>query len=191
MNTVPVELRKAARDLARLLTRHQDRLVLAESCTGGLLASLLTETPGTSNHFCGSQVVYRVDSKRQWLGVRSETLKNSTPVSRKTAEEMVRGILRKTPEATIAAAITGFLGPKGEPMGRVFISVLKRSSKEKRVLPVTVELEVHPLTYGKKAATSRRDSRIPPLRKSTYARLARRDLAALATLFLVRASLEV
>lgn len=164
-------LRSNATSVARLLRLGHQKLVLAESCTGGLLASIFTETPGTSNHFCGSHVVYRVDSKRRWLGVQAKTLKNS-PVSACTAEEMVRGALRKTPEATIAASVTGFLGPTGECVGKVFIAVMKRRGLQAKSFEIDLELPK------------------PKRFTGVQARLARRDLAAIAVLLLLRGALE-
>jgi len=124
--------------VARLLKKKRSRLVLAESCTGGLLAAAFTEIPGISELFCGSQVVYRESSKAKWLGVKAATLKKHTAVSRNAAEEMVHGVLKRTPEAKIAASITGYLGPTGKNVGQVFISVLERGKKQ----GITIELDV-------------------------------------------------
>ena len=189
------ELRKATREVARLLTRREKKLVLAESCTGGLLASLFTEIPGISNHFCGSFVVYRLDSKQKWLGVSARTLRNRTAVSREVAEEMARGALRRTLEADIAAAVTGNLGPTGEPVGRVFITVLKRGGTVKLAVPVTLELDIEPLSASHSATLLKKPegNQSSGLKrgKPDSARLERRNLAALAVLFLVRDSLKV
>lgn len=136
--TQPTQLRKTTKQVATLLSRYQDRLVLAESCTGGLLASLFTEIPGASDYFCGSQVVYTEGAKRRWLGVRATTLRRHSAVSVEVAEAMVRGVLRETPEATIAGAITGYLGPAGKHIGLVYFSVLKRGMRK----PITEKLEI-------------------------------------------------
>lgn len=153
--------------VARLLRKKKSRLVLAESCTGGLLAAAFTEIPGISRDFCGSHVVYREDSKIEWLGVKPSTLKKHTAVSRAAAEEMVRGVLKKTPEARVAGAITGYLGPAGKDIGLVFISVLVRGEKG----PTTMELDVSPLASKKVSPTE--------------ARLQRRELAAIGLLLLI------
>ncbi len=118
--------------VARLLSRQKLRLVLAESCTGGMIASLLTEIPGISRHFCGSAVVYRDLTKISWLGVKKKTLEKFGAVSLEAATEMARGILSKTPEAHIAVAITGYLGPDAPSggLGRVIIAIALRSKKE-------------------------------------------------------------
>ncbi len=155
-----------------LLKKNKKKLVLAESCTGGLLAAALTEIPGVSDFFCGSHVVYREGSKQNWLGVKAATLKEYSAVSTQVAEEMVRGALVKTPEADFAGAITGYLGPAGKKVGLVFISVLARGVKT----PITLELDVS-LLGGKKVSP-------------VEARLQRRELAAIGLLLLIESVLS-
>ncbi|MDZ4684244.1 MAG: nicotinamide-nucleotide amidohydrolase family protein [Planctomycetaceae bacterium] len=103
----------AAQLVAQQLGARRMRLVLAESCTGGLVAATLARIPGISGWLCGSAVVYRLDTKQQWLGVPTELFHPPGPgvVSREVAEAMARGVLSRTPEAQVAAAITGHLGP--------------------------------------------------------------------------------
>ncbi len=132
------KLQQRAKKLVRLLAQSHERLVFAESCTGGLLAALLTEVPGVSEFFCGSHVAYRESSKRAWLGVSAAQLKTHSAVSREVAEAMAKGALKKTPEATIAGSITGYLGPTGKKVGLVYFSVLRRGSREF----VTLKLEI-------------------------------------------------
>ena len=95
-----------------------DRLVLAESCTAGLVAAELGQVPGISEFLCGSMVVYRTPTKTAWLGISSELLHDPVigPVSAEVTIALARAVLEKTPEATVAAAITGHLGP-GAPAG--------------------------------------------------------------------------
>jgi len=136
---VAVSLRAAAQ-VAALLRGHQKRLVLAESCTGGLVSAALVETPGISEWLCGSLVVYRDASKVRWLGIPSEILSKHSAVSAEVAAAMVRGALELTQEADFAAAITGHLGP-GAPEGEdglVFAAVGARNQApriEKIFLP--------------------------------------------------------
>ncbi|HUQ69738.1 MAG TPA: CinA family protein [Planctomycetaceae bacterium] len=103
----------AAQLVAQQLRTRQWRLVLAESCTGGLVAATLARIPGISEWLCGSAVVYRLDTKHQWLDVPTELFQPPGPgvVSREVAEAMARGVLSHTPEAQVSAAITGHLGP--------------------------------------------------------------------------------
>lgn len=120
---VSVRLRQAGR-----------RLVLAESCTGGLAAATLTRIPGISEFFCGSAVVYRNATKSAWLGVPAEELDDPTigAVSPRTAEGMARGVLARTSEADLAAAVTGHLGPDAPDGldGVIFVGVAHRREEQ-------------------------------------------------------------
>lgn len=113
-----------------------DRLVLAESCTAGLVAAELGQIPGISEFLCGSMVVYRTPTKTAWLGISSELLNDPGigPVSAEVTIALARAILEKTPEATIAAAITGHLGP-GAPAGmdgQVYCAMVRRDAPGER-----------------------------------------------------------
>jgi PncC family amidohydrolase len=120
-----------ARDVARLLADRGERLVLAESCTAGLLAATLGRVPGISNHLCGSAVTYRADLKRHWLGVKEKTIKRFTTESRQVAAEMALGVLCRTPEADWAVAVVGHMGPDSpkDKDGEVFACFARRTKK--------------------------------------------------------------
>jgi nicotinamide-nucleotide amidase len=148
-----LRLKRDVRKLSRLLAKRGDKLVLAESCTGGLLASLFTEVPGASGYFCGSHVVYREDSKRRWLGVSPSVLKKHSAVSREVASAMARGALKKTLEANLAASVTGYLGPSGEKIGLVYFAVARRGSREVRVFKLQITRQKGP---GESARLQRR-----------------------------------
>ncbi len=98
----------------------------AESCTGGLLGSLICEVPGASEVFWGSMVTYSNALKEKILGVERKTIRTFGAVSAKCAGEMARGAARVT-KTKIALAITGIAGPGGgtpaKPVGTVFISI--------------------------------------------------------------------
>ena len=104
-------------------------MVLAESCTGGLVAAELAKVPGVSNWLCGSAVTYRSATKVAWLEVDPNDIDKHTAVSHQVALAMTLGVLSKTPEAGIAASITGHLGPDAPAGldGVVFIGVAQRS----------------------------------------------------------------
>jgi nicotinamide-nucleotide amidase len=110
--------------LAERLVRKGSRLALAESCTGGLLAARLTDTPGASRFLVASLVTYSDDAKARLLGVRHETLAAYGAVSEQVALEMVRGAQRVC-GAEVAVSITGVAGPgggsPGKPVGTVWI----------------------------------------------------------------------
>ena len=117
--------RELARELASLLAEQNKKIVLAESCTGGMAAALLTQVPGISQYFCGSAVTYREATKSQWLKVAPERLQEFTAESMEASDEMAVNILEMTEEADVSAAITGHLGPGIDPKidGKFFISL--------------------------------------------------------------------
>lgn len=134
-----LELNQTASEVFHLLKKQKLKIVFAESCTGGMVSSTLTQFPGVSNYHCGSQVVYRLDSKKRWLKIPKSTLVSRTgkdqTVSKKTTIEMARRILKKTPEANLSAAITGYLyshQKAGAPSERIYIAVAFRNSKRKQ-----------------------------------------------------------
>ena len=122
-------LTSLARQIADLLKTNNTRIVFAESCTAGLVSATLGRIPGISEFHCGSAVVYRLDTKSRWLGVSEAMLRDPGPVSAEVATAMAAGVLERTPEATLAAAITGHLGPNApaDQDGLVFIGIARRS----------------------------------------------------------------
>ncbi|MCY3006520.1 MAG: CinA family protein [Planctomycetota bacterium] len=118
-------------EVIRLLRESRKRIVLAESCTGGAVAASFTGVPGVSDVFCGSMVVYRNDSKTQWLGLDPVLLANPEigPVSPQASEWLARQVLERTPEADVALAVTGHLGPDapGHLNRRIFVALLQRA----------------------------------------------------------------
>lgn len=126
-------LLNAAAEVAALLQESKVRLVLAESCTGGLVAAALVGIPGISDWFSGSAVVYRDDTKHRWLGVSETDLADPaiTAVSDCVARQMAEGVLRETPEANWSVSTTGHLGP-GVPSsvdGLVFVAAARRNGE--------------------------------------------------------------
>lgn len=121
-------LDQVARTLARCLAETDRRVVFAESCTGGLASAALASVPGISQWHCGSAVTYREQTKMDWLGVSPATIEQWNVVSCQVAGEMACGVLRKTVEADIAGAVTGYLGPDSPPGmdGVVWIAVAWR-----------------------------------------------------------------
>jgi PncC family amidohydrolase len=114
-----------------------DRLVLAESCTAGLVAAELGQIPGISEFLCGSMVVYRTPTKTAWLGISSEILNDPAvgPVSVEVTIALARAVLEKTPEATVAAAITGHLGPSAPAGmdGQLYCAMVRRDAASDRL----------------------------------------------------------
>ena len=98
--------------LARQCLEREILLVTAESCTGGLLSSLLTQEAGSSKWFDRGFVTYSNNSKIDSLGVKGETLENFGAVSQEVANEMSIGALKNS-EANLGISITGIAGPEG------------------------------------------------------------------------------
>nr|WP_092067793.1 competence/damage-inducible protein A [Dendrosporobacter quercicolus]NSL46778.1 competence/damage-inducible protein A [Dendrosporobacter quercicolus DSM 1736]SDL63629.1 nicotinamide-nucleotide amidase [Dendrosporobacter quercicolus] len=101
-------------------------LALAESCTGGLVSSRLTDIPGSSSYLQGSVVCYSNDVKVQDIGVANEILLQHGAVSEQTAIAMAAGIRRKF-STDIGVGVTGIAGPGGatadKPVGLVYIAI--------------------------------------------------------------------
>jgi PncC family amidohydrolase len=110
--------------VGQLLRERGLTLALAESCTGGLLASLVTDVAGSSDYFLGSAVTYANSAKESILGVQPETLAAYGAVSPQAAEEMAQGA-RRLFGADLAVAVTGIAGPAGalpdKPVGLVYL----------------------------------------------------------------------
>jgi PncC family amidohydrolase len=98
----------------------------AESCTGGLVTSLLTELPGSSDYVLGGVVAYADEVKEELLGVPGELLRSHGAVSGPVAEAMARGV-RSLLGTEVGVAITGIAGPGGgsneKPVGTVWFGV--------------------------------------------------------------------
>lgn len=111
--------------LAAALADGGGPVVLAESCTGGLIAHRITEVPGSSAYFDRGVVVYSNRAKTELLGVPEELLEEFGAVSEQCARAMLRGLFERTP-ARLAAAVTGIAGPAGgtpnKPVGTVWIA---------------------------------------------------------------------
>jgi PncC family amidohydrolase len=151
--TASMTIHAQAKQIARLLERHRLKVVFAESCTGGLAAGSLARIPGISEHLCGGMVTYRNPTKTQYLGISPAILKKPGPVSSQVAALMAEKVLQKTPEADVAAAVTGHLGPNAPPPldGQVFLAVARRRSKARTQRP-----EVHVKSFQCPPGTSRR-----------------------------------
>jgi nicotinamide-nucleotide amidase len=113
-------------EIQSLLQQHKKTITCAESCTGGLVASLITELSGSSEVFNGSIVSYSNAIKMQELGVLKTHLDNCGAVSHEVVEDMLKGVLKKF-DANYAIAISGIAGPTGgtqqKPVGTVVIGV--------------------------------------------------------------------
>lgn len=115
-----------ASQVVQTLSARNSWLATAESCTGGLMGHLVTNTPGASMVYKGGVIAYANDVKERILGVRSETLAQEGAVSEATALQMVAGACGLL-GAEWGIAVTGIAGPGGgtpeKPVGLVYIAI--------------------------------------------------------------------
>lgn len=120
---------------AQMLLERGLTAAVAESCTGGMVASRLVEYPGISAALLEGCVTYSNDAKMRRLGVKEETLAKYGAVSEETAREMAEGIARES-GADIGIATTGIAGPDGgskeKPVGLVYIALSYQGKTEVR-----------------------------------------------------------
>ncbi len=115
--TTDSELQRLATKVGAALLDEERRMVTAESCTGGWIAKVLTDIPGSSNWFLGGVVAYSNTLKQSLLGVLPSTLHAHGAVSEATAREMAIGAL-ETLGGQVAVAVTGIAGPDGAQPGK-------------------------------------------------------------------------
>lgn len=124
----------AARIGERCLARGL-RLATVESCTGGLVGHVITETPGSSGYYVGGFVTYSDELKTDLVAVPREVLAAHGAVSAQTAVAMAIGGRTRT-GADVAAAVTGIAGPDGgtaqKPVGLTYVAVADASGTEVR-----------------------------------------------------------
>lgn len=108
------------------------QLGTAESCTGGWLAKVITDVPGSSSVYWGGFNVYHNQAKIQLLGVSEDLLKKYGAVSREVVEALLTGIFDRTP-VDIAVSVSGIAGPGGgsedKPVGTVWMAAARRGEK--------------------------------------------------------------
>lgn len=127
---LPDDVGRLARDILKAADEADLSLCTAESCTGGLLASLLTDVPGCSHVFERGFVTYSDQAKCDLLGLVQKRIDTCGAVSREVAIAMAEGALERS-GADLAAALTGFAGPAGEDdeEGLVHIAVARRGGE--------------------------------------------------------------
>ena len=129
---------RAAAVLVRCRTRGE-KIAVAESCTGGMVASLLTSIAGSSDVFDCGFVTYSNEAKKRMLGVSQDVIADHGAVSRECALSMAHGAILQS-AATLAVSITGIAGPGGgsvaKPVGLVYFACARRNGttqhREKR-----------------------------------------------------------
>jgi nicotinamide-nucleotide amidase len=122
------------------------KVAVAESCSGGLLAALLTSIPGSSDVFERGFVTYSDEAKNQVLGVGTDLLLRFGAVSPQVALAMAEGALQRS-NADLAAAVTGIAGPAGgtadKPVGLVYLAVAGRDREPAASRLMLMSLDRH------------------------------------------------
>lgn len=127
MASIPYEVQ-----VGKLLKTRGMYLVMAESCTGGLVGHLITNIPGSSDYYLGSVTAYAYEAKEALIGVKHETLIQNGAVSRPTVLEMAVGVRKSLAggfplDKIIGVSISGIAGPGGglpeKPVGTVWFGM--------------------------------------------------------------------
>jgi PncC family amidohydrolase len=117
---------KTEQSVARIMFNKSMTISVAESCTGGLVSSRLTDIAGSSVYIKENYVTYANEAKVKILGVKEETLEQYGAVSEECALEMVAGLFKKT-GCDISLVTTGIAGPGGaasnKPVGLIYIAI--------------------------------------------------------------------
>ncbi len=121
-----MDLKTNKEKLIKLLSKTGKTISTAESCTGGMIGSALTDISGISEYYGYGVITYSNDAKMKLIGVSADNLKNYGAVSREVAMDMSMGI-QKLSGADIGVSSTGIAGPTGgtdkKPVGLVYISL--------------------------------------------------------------------
>ncbi len=130
------------------LSQKGESIALAESCSGGYIAHLITSVPGSSGYFKGGMVPYHNEAKEYLLGVKRETLSSKGAVSEETVIEMAKGIKDKF-NADYGLSSSGIAGPDGgsseKPVGTVWIACANKDGVRTKLLKLTQDraLNIH------------------------------------------------
>ena len=129
----PIKIKKKGEKVFQLCLKKKIKLAFAESCTGGLLSSLITSFPNSSKIFTSGFITYSNLSKQKMLAVKSKTLIKYGAVSKEVAREMVNGAWKKN-KVNIVLSITGIAGPTGQTNGKkiglVYIGIKSKKGIE-------------------------------------------------------------
>jgi nicotinamide-nucleotide amidase len=127
---LPTQLDEQAERLMRRLCKQDLTVATAESCTGGMLAALLTDIEGAGHGFERGFVTYTKESKTELLGIPRDVLDDNEAVSEAVARAMAESALQRS-QADLALGITGFAGPAGDSCeeGLVHFALARRGGE--------------------------------------------------------------
>ncbi len=125
LSLTPQNLHELAAQVGAALRTRRQILAVAESCTGGWIAKVMTDIPGSSGWFDRGFVTYSNRAKSELLGVQETTLTCHGAVSAEVVTEMAAGVLERS-HADVAVAVSGVAGPDGgsldKPVGTVYLA---------------------------------------------------------------------
>jgi nicotinamide-nucleotide amidase len=128
-------LGRLAATVGDLLRQHGETLALAESCTGGLVAAVMTSVAGSSDYLWGGATVYSAAAKRTMLDLEDSLLAQHGTVSRETTGALAAAV-RALADATYGLGVTGWAGPEGgteaDPVGTVYVAIDSARGSETR-----------------------------------------------------------
>lgn len=131
------EITLLVEQVAKHLLCHQQKLAVAESCTGGWVAKVLTDLAGSSEWFERGFVTYSNQAKHEMLSVSETTLNTFGAVSQETVGEMALGALKNS-HADFSLSVSGIAGPGGgsedKPVGLVWFSWAKKEENEPSII---------------------------------------------------------
>jgi nicotinamide-nucleotide amidase len=157
---------RQACDVMDLVKRERLGVVTAESCTGGLLAAVLSEAPGAGDWLQGGFVTYTAENKSAALGVPADRIEREGAVSEAVARAMAEGALARSP-AEIAIAVTGVAGPEpdefGTPVGVMHFAAARRGFATLHVKRELGDIGHGPCRYGAVAEAMRLLERVAKL----------------------------
>lgn len=117
--------------IGKMLKERGLKIAVAESCTGGLISSRITDISGASDYFEAGITTYSNESKIRLLNVPEDIIDRYGAVSEETAKSMAEGV-KKTLHADIGVSVTGIAGPtggtEGKPVGTVFIGLATKKA---------------------------------------------------------------
>lgn len=138
MSVTDAALNRLAAEAGERLLARGWTLATAESLTGGYIAKVCTEIPGSSAWFDRAYVTYSPRAKQEMLGLPAELLENAGIVSEAVAAAMANGVLARSP-AAVSIAVTGIAGPGGGsaaiPVGTVCCAWMDRQRQARSQLP--------------------------------------------------------
>lgn len=143
-------------EVGQLLKERNLKLGVAESCTGGLLGSRITDVPGSSEYFLAGIVAYAYEAKVALLGVSWDTLNSKGAVSRETVLEMARGV-RRALNVDIALSVSGIAGPGGgtpeKPVGTTWIGLAAADTEQAKLFQFIGDREQNKVSAADAALT--------------------------------------